>query len=671
MNRLASFLACFFIGPTIALADPPERAIGTRDKPRFAPVAERTGHAGLFVGVNQFTEDSGLATLNCAVNDAVSQAHVFVLELKLIAPDRAFLALSGDVRGEDAERELAALKAAGVTMGEAGKAKIFRQLQNVIALPQSEADLLVVALSSHGFEEKGTAYVMPADGVRAFLADTAINMTSIEEALAKSKAGKRLLLLDACRERPLAGGRGGGAGMSGAFRSALAAASGQAVLASCDVGQVSFEDAASGHGVFTRALLNALRGGAAADAQGLILLDEVTRYVAREVEAWSTRHGPQKQLPWFKGPDVARRIPLAVDPKAAEAVQKRLKAIRSLFVDGKIKAELFDEADRLMTQGASNDIARRRLEVYERLADGQTDAETARMALLAIPMGIGSRPQIPGKPLLNGSNTEPVNEVKLDLGEEVTLVCVLIPAGEFMMGSPEDEEERSSDEGPQHLVRIGKPLLMGKFEVTNRQYRRYKEDHDVRPYGGMSVTNANQPVVGVSWDDAHGFCEWMSKRIGKTVRLPSEAEWEYAARCGEGRVFPWGDRWPPASDRGNYADKTLKEKCPNVNAIIEEYNDGYCVSAPVGSFESNKWGLYDMGGNVYEWCEDNYHRSYEGAPADGKAWCSRREEIDYRIMRGGNWLTCTQRDLRAAKREGYLATIQGFGVGFRVVVDNE
>lgn len=291
-----------------------------------------------------------------------------------------------------------------------------------------------------------------------------------------------------------------------------------------------------------------------------------------------------------------------------------------------------------------------------------------------------SRParQDPGRPAppqpepARPVSAEQPEETTLDLGNGVKMVCVMIPAGEFLMGSPEEEDERSSDEGPQHLVRISKPFLMGKFEVTNLQYRRYKADHDVPKYGGISISNANQPVVGVSWDNAHGFCEWLSRKTGKTIRLPSEAEWEYAAKCGEGRVFPWGDRWPPVSGSGNYADMALKTKNQFVSETVEEYNDGSCVTSPVGSFAPNRWGLYDMGGNVMEWCEDNYHRSYQGAPVDGKAWCEQhKEEVDYRIARGGCWLSSTRGELRSAKRDGWQATTQGRGIGFRVVVDKK
>ena len=147
-----------------------DRAVGRQSTSSFEPVPEQTGNAALFVGVNEFIEDESLAALNFAVNDAIAIAHLFVIELKLVPPTRAVLALSGEPRGAAARAQLAALTSAGVSVSSATKARIFRQLQHVTALPQSAQDLLLVSLSSHGFEEDSVPYVMPADGVRSFRA---------------------------------------------------------------------------------------------------------------------------------------------------------------------------------------------------------------------------------------------------------------------------------------------------------------------------------------------------------------------------------------------------------------------------------------------------------------------------------------------------------------------
>lgn len=651
--------------------DPPadSRAVGIR-RSTFVPVADKTGHAGLFVGVNVFPEENSLTSLNFAVNDAVCLAHLFVLELKLIQPDRATLALSGAPTG-DAVAQLAALKSAGVTVTEATKIRVLRALQRTVSLPTDAADLIVVGISTHGFEENGVAYVMPADGACKFLKDTAVSLTTIKETLAESKAGKRLLCIDACRDKPITGSKAGPAAMSRVFHDDLAKASGQGVLAACDVGQVSWENAAVGNGVFTHYLLEALRGKARPDALGLIRVDEVARYVSTEVAAWSRQNTKALQQPWFEGPEVARQIPLAVDPAAAGAVRDRLKRLREVFLRGEIEPEQMREAERLLTSGATSDSERKRLSVYEKLADGKTDPETARMALSAMPVGVG-RPE-PSRPA--ATRVEPVRPVdggdsgpalSLDLGGGVKLECVLIPKGEFDMGSPDKEEDHQSDESPVHRVRIGQAFYMGKYEVTNGQFRHFKSDHNSGEFQGVSLNGDEQPVVRVSWEDAQAFCRWLSSKSGKTVRLPSEAEWEYACRSGDGRVFPWGNTWPPPNGSGNYADETAKGKFSSWG-IIGGYRDGYAGTGPVGSFSSNRFGLHDMGGNVWEWCEDWYHDKYDGAPTDGSAWLSGGEQ-KARVLRGGSWDSDVRRYLRSANRVRRTPGLRGLNNGFRVVV---
>lgn len=299
-------------------ANAQERAIGV-ESAYTTPVSEQApaGNAGLFVGINTFTDDRGIRPLKYAVNDAVAQAHLFVIELRLIPPANAFLALAGEPSTDDARQQLAALRAAGVERIAGRKTSVLRQLLLVEKLPAAASDLVVVSISSHGFEEGGTAYAMPTDGLRGILGDTAINLGTVETRLARSKAGKRLLILDACRERPSGDGKGGDLPMTAAFRGALANARGQAVLASCDAGQLSYENDQLGHGVFTYFLLQALRGQAEADAAGHITLGSVSDHVSAQARDWAVRHRPgleasKVQRPWFKGPNDARDIPLAL-----------------------------------------------------------------------------------------------------------------------------------------------------------------------------------------------------------------------------------------------------------------------------------------------------------------------------------------------------------------------
>jgi formylglycine-generating enzyme required for sulfatase activity len=220
---------------------------------------------------------------------------------------------------------------------------------------------------------------------------------------------------------------------------------------------------------------------------------------------------------------------------------------------------------------------------------------------------------------------------------------VMIPAGRFLMGSPDDQGD--SDEHPQHPVTVA-AFALGKYEVT------YEEWDTCVSAGGCSSTPADSaggrgrhPVVNVSWDDAREYVRWLSRRTGHPYRLPSEAEWEYAARAGSTAPYYWGDDL--ATGHCQACDSPVRP-------------------VPVDSFPPNAFGVYDMAGNVSQWTQDRYHDSYLGAPADARAW----ENGDYRrgpirVIRGGNWSGLLElSQLRPAYRSVYTGQ-SGF-IGLRV-----
>jgi formylglycine-generating enzyme required for sulfatase activity len=244
----------------------------------------------------------------------------------------------------------------------------------------------------------------------------------------------------------------------------------------------------------------------------------------------------------------------------------------------------------------------------------------------------------------------PPKEVALDLGNNVTLKLVLIPAGTFMMGSPENEKDRDNDEGPQHEVTISKAFYMGVTEVTQEQYEA------VTGRNPSNFKGAKNPVEQVSWDDAVEFCRKLSTKTGNTVRLPTEAQWEYACRAGTKTPFNTGETisTDEANYDGNYTYGTGKKG---------EYRE---KTVAVGSFKPNAWGLYDMHGNVWEWCFDAYKRYAEGRAADPKIDGDGKE---FRVLRGGSWLNLP-RLCRSAHRHWHdpgLRIHDGFG--FRVCLD--
>ncbi|MBN1343018.1 MAG: SUMF1/EgtB/PvdO family nonheme iron enzyme [Phycisphaerae bacterium] len=233
----------------------------------------------------------------------------------------------------------------------------------------------------------------------------------------------------------------------------------------------------------------------------------------------------------------------------------------------------------------------------------------------------------------------------LDLGNDVKLELVLIPPGEFMMGSPEDGRPRQDrEEKPQHRVRIAKPFYMGKYEVTQRQWQAVMGQNPSHFTGSDDL-----PVEEVSWEDCQAFCKKASAKVGMTIRLPSEAEWEYACRAGTRTRYSYGDAMHPELGQYGWYDANSEGKTHRV-----------------GRLKPNPWGLYDMHGNLSEWCQDVYHKGYEGAPADGSAWVSDGDEGGPRVVRGGTWWSFDSYGCRSSQRGGGRPDGRSPLTGFRV-----
>ena len=238
----------------------------------------------------------------------------------------------------------------------------------------------------------------------------------------------------------------------------------------------------------------------------------------------------------------------------------------------------------------------------------------------------------------------------LDLGNNVHLELVRIEPGSFMMGSADNEPDHDISESPMHKVTIAKPFYMGKFEITQAQWKVIRQN--------MSKANDGDqyPADGIGWSDAAGWCDEMSKRLNVHVRLPTEAEWEYACRAGTTTPFAFGTTLTP--DNANFSVTDAKPKITK--------------TTPVGTFKPNAWGLHDMHGNVWEWCEDTLQPDYDKAPADGSAWIDPTNKFN-RVRRGGSWKE-TPGNCRSAVRFGSASSekepdMRNDQVGFRVVVE--
>ncbi|MFC1596728.1 formylglycine-generating enzyme family protein [Planctomycetota bacterium] len=304
--------------------------------------------------------------------------------------------------------------------------------------------------------------------------------------------------------------------------------------------------------------------------------------------------------------------------------------------------------------------------------------------------GCGTRP--PSKQQNAGKASGMSVQKTIELGGDVPLEMVLIPAGAFVMG----DNRGLDDEKPVHEVTITKSFYLGRYEVTIEQFRRFVE---VTGYAtdaergtgfqgafgwnpdrmqfkmnekyswrntGFAQSDAH-PAVNVSWSDAMAFCKWLGRKEGTAYRLPTEAEWEYACRAGTTTRYSHGNDSEGLAKVGNVADATFEAQYPELKGLVKA-SDGYAYTSPAGSFLPNPFGLYDMHGNVWEWCADWYDpEHYAKSPTDNPGGPATGEE---RVYRGGGWFNCT-RGCRSASRSAALPENRNLTLGFRVAVAAE
>jgi formylglycine-generating enzyme required for sulfatase activity len=313
--------------------------------------------------------------------------------------------------------------------------------------------------------------------------------------------------------------------------------------------------------------------------------------------------------------------------------------------------------------------------------------------------------------LLSAHEAKKPSDTK-QITNSIGMKLTLIPSGEFMMGSGESEEATAAffnktygeglsgddllkaddfkREHPQHRVRITKPFYLGTYHVTRGQFRRfvadaaYKTDAEKGAKPGAWGLNPDKkrfdftekyswrdagfeqtdeyPVVNVSWNDAVAFCKWLSGKEGKAYRLPTEAEWEYSCRAGTTTRYYSGDDPETLAEVGNVADATFKAIFPNRKYAIKA-SDGYVFTAPVGKFKPNAFGLYDMHGNVLQWCADWYGAEYYAAsPEDDPTGPDSGSD---RVLRGSSWGGGPDSD-RSATRGRNAPDFRYVRNGFRV-----
>jgi formylglycine-generating enzyme required for sulfatase activity len=319
----------------------------------------------------------------------------------------------------------------------------------------------------------------------------------------------------------------------------------------------------------------------------------------------------------------------------------------------------------------------RRLEEYRRA--GNRDIDVEQVPPVPPPLKFVSPPPVPLSSSVTGKPTvKPVaglpSTLRVNMGDGMTMDFVLIPAGTFVMGNP----EAAADECPRGVTVIEKPFYMSKREVSNREFQALVDAGHFSGFEswrsidwrgeGHPLHEPTQPAVRVSWHQAIQFCEALTAKTGRKVMLPSEAQWEWACRAGTTTPFWYGGMDTDFSKRENLAGREREKMAFRLKhkwfLRDNRHDDAYVVSAPVGSYQPNPWGLHDMHGNVAEWTRSRYTPTLHPQPADADP----NDPNVECVVRGGSW---DERpvDATAARRWKYPAWRNVYYVGFRVVIE--
>lgn len=557
----------------------------------------------LLVGVNQYLKP-GFKPLQFAEADVTAVAE----ELRKLGFSVTVLLGSGS--GE----------------AQATQANIEATARKMVA-PLGQNDVALVMLSGHGQQlnsdpdavdlDKSQSYYCPVDAI-VNRPETQFSLSHLVDDILAPNVGRKLLLVDACRDIPADRTRGRNTkGIEGRI---VSLPEDTAVFFSCRAGQTSFERDELGHGLFTYCVLEGLRGSAVS-ASGDVAWSALVAHVDRRMSE----------------PDIVKYMP-------------------------------------------------------ERMRQ--------------VPIPSGAMPfTVLGKVAVKATPIQHPSSFTNSIGMKLSL----IPHGSFLMGSDPNQLEQvvllggntredTLDEQPQHHVRISRPFYLGTFEVTKGQFaqfvndRSYRTDAETDGLGGNGWNRVAQtldgptptytwrswgvnqsdssPVVNVSWNDAVAFCDWLSGMEGTTYRLPTEAEWEYACRSGTSTLWYHGDDAEGVARIGNIADAAARNlfAAKNPEYTFIDPNDDWAFTAPVGQFGANRFGLFDMHGNVWEWCYDWYDvtaYAHRGDITINPVISSSGD--DRHVFRGGCWNSQSW-VTRSACRSGRPSNYRDFRCGFRVAM---
>ena len=580
------------------------------------------------------------------------------------------------------------------------------------------ADVALVFYAGHGMEMDGVNYLLPVDARLERDTDVRYETVTLDDVLAStSGAGLRLVILDACRNNPLARSmrrtvrtRSVSNGSLGDLNEDLLGD--ETLVAYSAAAGTTADDGEGRNSPYASALLAHLE-----DPVDIGVMFRRVR--ARVLSATNERQRPHEYSSLLRehylgdavgggvlaGPTASSEAALGLDRAARRVLQRRLAAagfdpgapdgmfgpatrasIRSWqasyglsatgyldpaqaealrtgapprpapvtapaggvvdpppVVAGGLPDPVLAQQETVFWQSAANSTNAADVEAYLTRWPNGTYAVLARNRLEALWAEVADPPR-PDPPAPASARPDPSRPVEAFRDCPSCPEMVVIPAGSFMMGSPAADEGRFDSEGPQHRVTV-RSFALGVTEVTFDEWEACARGGGCNGYrpGDEGWGRGARPVINVNWENAQAYVSWLSSETGAAYRLPSESEWEYAARAGTTTPFHTGTTI--STDQANYGFDHFE-------------------TMPVRTFAPNAFGLYDMHGNVWEWVEDCWHGSYRGAPSDGKAWTVGGDCGD-RVLRGGSWFY-DPRFLRSAARlrnsTGYRDVIAGFRV---------
>lgn len=681
--------ACLFtpvVSPTEAQASKRIQKPQSRKLVRDLPASSKRW--ALIIGVDRYPRSPLLPSLWGAAKDAENLKNALI-NYAGFQEDRVILMTTSQKEDQQPTRT-----------------NIIEQLSKMIRSVEKDG-LLLISFAGHGIERKRQTFLIPTDviynGDTLFLETTSVELTFVENSIRNASVQQVVILLDTCRDYPTARGITDDKAYERAFsldkRNSKVEAF--ALLYATSEGDPAFESPVKQGGYFTSAVVEAL-SGKAANEKGEVTLNSLVRYVGEKVPEMSKKGIGVEQKPKYKIEGyMANDLVIAIVPPQLKPVTLPMIKPERVSLVISPQPPMFIPAEvSTLTIAASKPAPpqpKTPITLPETRVEKLPIISRVAPSITAPPTMLFTKPEIPPPPPREmpvtsgvtrtnqiGSAGIPLSLVSfdiveeldmrgatknrskgqtwgfsVDLGNEINLEMVEIHGGKFAMGSQQNESGSTANERPQREVSTH-DFAMSKYEVTQAQWRAVaglpKVRIDLNPHPSY-FKGDSLPVEQVSWEEAVEFCERLSWKTKQPYRLPSEAEWEYACRAGTSTPFHFG--------------KTITTEIVNYDA-----NFPY-PSAPKGKYRqrttevgslrvANAFGLFDMHGNVMEWCADMWHENYAGAPKDQKSW-EEGGDLKYRVVRGGNWFNKATVS-RTAYRDHFLQDHRAYTIGFRIVV---